>query len=77
MSSGLKALIRLDKSSPRAPSTRSFLPVPAGKGKFKVEPRPLPEPVSSAEPVPGPNDAQHLFEAFHDLVSESKKEVSN
>ena len=29
------------------------------------------------EAAPGPNDAQHLFEAFHDLVSESKKEVSN
>ena len=41
----------------------------AGKPVFSVQYHP--------EAAPGPNDAQHLFEAFHDLVSESKKEVSN
>ena len=37
----------------------------AGKPVFSVQYHP--------EAAPGPNDAQHLFEAFHDLVSESKK----
>ena len=41
----------------------------AGKPVFSVQYHP--------EAAPGPNDAQHLFEAFHDLVSQSKKEVSN
>ena len=41
----------------------------AGKPVFSVQYHP--------EAAPGPNDAQHLFQAFYDLVSESKKEVSN
>jgi len=29
------------------------------------------------EAAPGPNDAQHLFESFHQLVSDCKAKISS
>ena len=53
ISSGLNAFILETSFSPKAISSISFLPAPAGKGQLSVCPKPLPVPVSSAPPVPG------------------------